>query len=138
VLDVSGSTAQPHKVLDGAVESPVVLGRPGGGADLFFVQQEPDKGLLLRTYRIVDLDGGGRPTTLFEAHFDTQARGCAYAGPAGIRRVLVAAAVRFVDMNKDGTADIVLDREIQDCATGKSQRADQVFLATPQGWRPRP
>ncbi len=137
VLDISGDAAQPRKVLEGAVESPVVLRRPGGAFDLFFVQQQPEKGLLLRSYRVVDLDGG-RVDTLFEAHFDNQSRGCAYAGPAGVARVLTAAAVRFADMNKDGTADIVIDREIQDCASGKSQRADQVFLATPQGWRPRP
>jgi hypothetical protein len=137
VLDVSGDAAQPRKLVDGAVEAPVVLTRPGGGLDLFYVQQEPDKTVLLRSYRVIGLDGSG-PTTLFEADFDPRQRGCAFAAGAGVQRMLVAAAVRFTDMNKDGTPDIVIDREIEDCATHKSQRADQIFLATPQGWRPRP
>lgn len=135
VLDVSRDQAEARKLLDGAVETPVVLARPGGGLDLFFVQQQPDKGLLLRSYGVVSLEGG-KVDTLFEAHFDPQSRGC--AGANGVPRVLVAAAVRFTDTNKDGAPDIVLDREIEDCAARKSQRADQVFLATPQGWRPRP
>ncbi len=137
LLDVSGEAAQPRKLLEGGIEAPVVLARPGGALDLFFVQQQPEKSLLLRSYRVVDLDSG-KIDTLFEALFDSQQRGCAYAAGAGATRVLVAAAVRFTDMNKDGTPDIVLDREIEDCATHKSQRADQVFLATPQGWRPKP
>jgi hypothetical protein len=137
VLDVSREQAEARKLVEGAVESPVVLARPGGALDLFFVQQQPDRSLLLRSYRVVSLEGG--PTdTLFEADFDPQQRGCANAATAGVSRVLVAAAVRFTDVNKDGTPDIVLDREIEDCASRKSQRADQVFLATPQGWRPRP
>ncbi len=135
LLDVSRDEAEPRKLVEGAVEAPVVLARPGGGLDLFFVQQQPDKALLLRSYRIANLDSGALDT-LFEIHFDPQSRGCANA--PGLPRVLVAAALRFADMNKDGTPDIVLDREIEDCATHKNQRGDQVFLATPQGWRPRP
>jgi hypothetical protein len=137
VLDVSGDVAQARHLVDGGIESPVVLSRPGGGLDLFFVQQQPDKTLFLRSYRVISLEGG-TANTLFEAHFDAQGRGCANAAATGVPRILVAAAVRFSDVNKDGTPDIVLDREVEDCASRKSQRAEQVFLATPQGWRPRP
>ena len=137
MLDISGDVTQPRKLVDGNIESPVVLGRPGGGLDLFFVQQQPENALMLRSYRIVDL-ATGKIDTLFEAAFDVRQRGCAFAATAGAKRVLVAAAVRFTDTNKDGNPDIVLDREIEDCSSRQAARAEQVFLATPQGWRPRP
>lgn len=135
-LSFDDGRSQGKSIVDGAVESPVVLTLPGGQRSLFFAQQAPDGDLLLRSYRIVGLEGG-TPETLYEAHYDPQQRGCAYAAGKGAKRVLIAAAVRFADVNKDGTPDIVIDREQEDCASGKSERSELTFLATPQGWRPR-
>lgn len=124
-----------RKLIDGAIESPVLFTLPGGARSLVYVTQRPDRGLLLRAFKSIDL-AGGAPRILFEAHYDSRGGGCR-ASP-GVPSVLVAIAARPSDANKDGHADLILDREIETCSTGRTERGELIFLATPDGFRPRP
>ena len=135
VAEFGENALRMRKLVDGAVETPVLFTLPGGKRSLVFVSQRPDRGLLLRAFKAVGLDGG-TPATLFQAHYDPRRGGCR-ATPS-VPSVVIAVAARPGDANKDGNPDLILDREIEDCATGKTDRRELVFLATPDGFRARP
>lgn len=134
VGDFSGETVRMRRVVEGRLETPVVFALPGGGHSLVYVVQQPDRGLMLRAFKATDL-AEGATQTLYEAHFDARHNGCA---GASVPRVLLAIAARPSDVNKDGNPDLIIDREQEDCATRQTDRRELVFLATPQGFRPRP
>ncbi|MGE0154619.1 MAG: hypothetical protein AB7R90_18525 [Reyranellaceae bacterium] len=135
VGDFSGAVLRLRRLVEGRVETPVVFALPGGGRSLVYVVQQPDRGLMLRAFKATDL-AEGRTQTLYEAHYDSRQGGCAAAG--GVPRVLIAVAARPSDVDKDGNPDLVIDREQEDCATRRTDRRELVFLATPEGFRPRP
>jgi hypothetical protein len=133
VADFSGDSARARRLVEGRIETPVILTMPGGGRNLVYVVQQPERGLMLRAFMATDI-AEGRTQTLYQAHFDARGGGCAATN--GVPRVLLAA--RPSDVNKDGNPDLIIDREQEDCATRKTDRRDLVFLATPEGLRPRP
>jgi hypothetical protein len=134
VGDFSGENLRMRRLVEGRVETPVIFTRPGGGRSLVFVAQQPDRGLMLRAFKSIDLAEG--PTqTLYEAHYDARRGGC--AATSGVPRVLVAIAARPSDVNKDGNPDLILDREQEDCASRQTDRRELVFLITPEGFRPQ-
>ena len=134
VADFSGAAVAMRRIAEGAIETPVLFTMPGGGRSLVYVSQQPDRGLMLRAFKSVDL-ADGQTRTLYEAHYDSRRRGC--RANSGVERVLIAVAARPSDVNRDGVADLIIDREQEDCATGKTERGELVFLATPDGFRPR-
>jgi hypothetical protein len=135
VADFSGETARARRLVQGRIETPVIFTMPGGGRSLVYVVQQPERGLMLRAFMASDI-AEGRTQTLYQAHFDARRGGC--AATAGVPRVLLAVAARPSDVNKDGNPDLIIDREQEDCATRQTDRRDLVFLATPEGFRPRP
>jgi hypothetical protein len=134
-VDFSGDTARARQLVTGRIETPVIFSMPGGGRSLVYVQQEPNRGLMLRAFMATDI-AEGRTQTLYQAHFDARRGGC--AATAGVPRVLSAIAARPSDVNKDGNPDLIIDREQEDCASRQTDRRELVFLATPEGFRPRP
>lgn len=135
VGDFSGESVRMRRLVEGRIETPVIFALPGGGRSLVYVTQQPDRGLMLRGFKATDL-GDGPTQTLYEAHYDARRGGC-LASP-GMSRVLLAIAARPSDVNKDGNPDLIIEREQEDCATRKIDRRELVFLATPEGFRPRP
>lgn len=135
VVDLAAPALEGYVLVDGAVEAPAIVTLPDGRPTLFYVDQEPERGLLKRRYSVVGLEEGSRPQVLYTGHYDPRRRGC--AGLSGIDRVMTAAGAGFTDLNGDGVPDIVIDREETDCATGRTARTQDGFLATPQGWRRR-
>lgn len=135
VGDFTDTGLRMRRLVEERIETPVVFPLPGGGHSLVYVVQQPERGLMLRAFRATDL-AEGQTQILYEAHYDARGGGC--RATPGVPRVLLAIAARPSDVNKDGTADLIIDREQQDCATGKVDRRELVFLATPEGFRPRP
>lgn len=124
-----------RRLFEERIETPVIFPRPGGGHSLVHVVQQPERGLMRRAFRATDL-AEGQTQILYEAHYDARGGGC--RATPGVPRVLLAIAARPSDVNKDGIADLIIDREEEDCATSRIDRRELVFLATPEGFRPRP
>ncbi|QQS12314.1 MAG: hypothetical protein IPK81_22955 [Rhodospirillales bacterium] len=131
-LDLTKDNVSARLVLEGLIEAPVLVGRPGGGRSLFHVASAPDRGVTLRSYRATDL-ASGKTQTLYAAPFDANGRGCAFAGPKGVQRLLTAAAAKMVEA-KGGGAAIAIDHEEVDCASGRRDRRTDVFVPTRDGF----
>lgn len=136
VAEFGEGGVRSRKLIDGAVETPVLFPLPGGGRSLVHVAQRPDRGLLLRGFRATDVETG-ETRTLYEAHYDSRRRGCAFARTLGVPVVLVAIAARASHADGDRIADLIIDREQEDCATARTDRRELVFLARPDGWQAR-
>ena len=131
LLDFTDDPLLARPVLEAQVESPAVIGRPGGNRSLFYVESLPDKGFSLRRYRAVDL-ATGRIQTLHEGHHDPRDRGCAAA--TGPLRLTAAAQAKIVEITPRSLYGVEIDHEDIDCPSGKRERRAEVWAAAGPGF----
>ncbi len=131
LLDFAQDPVVSRLVLEAQVESPAMIGRPGGHRSLFYVESLPDKGFSLRRYRAVDL-ATGRSQTLYEGHHDPRDRGCAAA--SGPMKLTAAAQAKVIEITPRSLYGIEIDHEDIDCPSGKRERRAEVWTAAEPGF----